>query len=226
MINKLLIVICTQAKTDKEFEQKPISLSLKKQYESTSNINFHIFKDNKRGLGSCYNEILKDPSNIDKVVLFVHDDVVLEDLFLYEKLMSSPYSITGLAGTKAFNKQADKMAWHLASTGREDFVGEVAHVNKDNQVWTTIFGPTHSRALIVDGLFIACRVKDLVDKELYFDEQFEWHHYDMSFCLRANEKKVTVGVLPIKVLHYGLGDSMLTPEWEESNKKFKEIYGK
>jgi len=48
----------------------------------------------------------------------------------------------------------------------------------------------------------------------------------MSFCLKANEKKVKVGILPIKVLHYGLGDSMLTSEWEESNKKFKEIYGK
>jgi hypothetical protein len=46
----------------------------------------------------------------------------------------------------------------------------------------------------------------------------------MSFCLNANEKKVTSGVLPIRVIHYGLGDSMLTPEWEESNKKFKEIY--
>jgi hypothetical protein len=223
MINKLLIVTCTQAKTDKEFEQKPIFLSLKKQYESNTDISFHLFKDNKRGLGLCYNEILKDPKHLDKIVLFVHDDVVLEDLFLYEKLINSPYSITGLAGTKSFNKKADKMAWHLASNGREDFVGEVAH-SKDNQKWTTVFGPTQSRALIVDGLFIACKIKDLVDKELYFDEQFEWHHYDMSFCLRANEKRVTVGVLPIKALHYGLGDSMLTSEWEESNKKFKEIY--
>jgi hypothetical protein len=226
MINKLLIVICTQAKTDKEFEQKQISLSLKKQYESNSNVNFHIFKDNKKGLGLCYNEILKDPNNLDKIALFVHDDVVLEDIFLYEKLMFSPYSITGLAGTKSFNKKADKMAWHLASNGREDFVGEVAHVNQSKQAWTTVFGPTQSRALIVDGLFIACKVKDLVDNDLYFDEQFEWHHYDMSFCLRANEKKVKVGVLPIKVLHYGLGDSMLSSEWEESNKKFKEIYCK
>lgn len=225
-MNKLLIVICTQAKTDKEFEQKPIFLSLKKQYENNPNISFHIFKDNKKGLGLCYNEILKDPNHSDKVVLFVHDDVVLEDIFLYEKLMSSPYSITGLAGTKTFNKKVDKMAWHLVSSGRGDFVGEVAHVNKDNQVWTTVFGPTHSRALMVDGLFIACKAKDLIDKELYFDERFEWHHYDMSFCLNANEKKITVGVLPIKVLHYGLGDSMLTPEWEESNKKFKEIYCK
>jgi hypothetical protein len=222
-MNKLLIVTCTQAKTDQEFEQKPIFHSLKKHYESSSNIEFHIFKNNQRGLPQCYNEILKDPKNLDKMVLFVHDDVVLEDLFLYEKLMSSPYSITGLAGTKGFNKKADKMAWHLSSTAKEDFVGEVAHI-KDNQIWTTCFGKTQSRTLIIDGLFMACKVKELVEKELYFNELFSFHHYDMSFCLNANEKKVTSGVLPIRVIHYGLGDSMLTPEWEESNKKFKEIY--
>ena len=224
-MNKLLIVTCTQSKIDKEFEQKPIFQSLKKQFESNSNIDFHVFKDNKRGLSECYNEVLKDSKNLDKMVLFVHDDVVLEDLFLYEKLMNSPYSITGLAGTKSFNKKADKTAWHLATNSKEDFVGEVAHI-RDNQIWTTVFGPTNSRALIVDGLFIACKVKDLVEKDLYFSDQFSFHHYDMSFCLNALEKKVSVGVLPIRVIHHGLGDSMLTPEWEESNKKFKEIYSK
>jgi hypothetical protein len=222
-MNKLLIVTCTKAKTDKEFEQRPIFQSFKKQYETNSNIEPYIFKDNQKGLSECYNEILKDPTHIDKTVLFVHDDVILEDLFLYEKLMNSPYSITGLAGTKSFNKKADKTAWHMCATAKEDFVGEVAHV-RNNQIWTTVFGATQSRALIVDGLFIACKVKDLVQKDLYFSDQFSFHHYDMAFCLNANEKKVSVGVLPIRVIHYGLGDSMLTPQWEESNKKFKEIY--
>jgi len=75
-------------------------------------------------------------------------------------------------------------------------------------------------------LFISCKVKDLVEKDLYFDEEFGFHFYDIAFCLRANEKKVTVGVLPINVVHHGLGDSMLTPEWEQANIKFKETYCK
>lgn len=222
-MNKLLIVTCTKAKTTEEFQQRPIYHSLWKQTEYNKNIEFHIFKDNKNGLSQCYNEILKDSKNLEKTVLFVHDDVILEDLFLYEKLTTSPYSITGLAGVKTFNKAADKLAWHLCATNREDFVGEVAHI-KDNKVWTTVFGPTNSRALIVDGLFISCKVKDLVEKGLEFDENFKMHHYDMSFCLRANEKKVTCGVLPIRVIHYGLGDSMLTLDWEKSNVEFKQNY--
>jgi hypothetical protein len=222
MNTKLLIVVCTQAKTNDEFSQKPIYESLKKQYDTNSNISFHVFKDNQKGLSECYNEVLKDPENIDKVVLFVHDDVVLEDLFLYEKLINSRYSITGLAGAKTFNKHANKLAWHLAAEA-SNYVGEVSHFHQ-NKIWTTIFGPTNSRALVIDGLFISCKVKDLVEKELYFDENFNFHFYDIAFCLRANDKKVTCGVLPVRVIHYGIGDSMLTSQWEEANLKFKQTY--
>jgi hypothetical protein len=222
-MTKLLIVTCTKAKTDKEFETRPIFKSLQKHYENNSKIEFHIFKDNTRGLSQCYNEILSNPSHKEKIALFVHDDVVLEDLFLYEKLTTSPYSITGLAGAKTFNKSLDKLAWHLAAD-RQNFVGEVAHVNKQGDVWTTCFGPTNSRALTLDGLFLSCKVKDLVDKDLAFDENFAFHFYDIAFCMKANEKKVTCGVLPIRVIHSGLGDSMLTKEWEEANNKFKQSY--
>lgn len=224
-MSKLLIVICTQAKTDAEFQSLLIYPSLKKQYESNSpNVDFYVFKDNTRGLSVCYNEVLKDPANINKTVLFVHDDVSLEDIFLYEKLINSPYSITGLAGAKSFNKQSDRLAWHL-SAPREDYVGEVAHTS-EGRTWTTVFGNTKSRALTIDGLFIACKVKDLFVNDLTFDENFNFHFYDIAFCLRANDKKVTCGVLPINVVHSGLGDSMLTEDWEQTSKKFKETYCK
>jgi hypothetical protein len=223
-MSKLLIATCTKAKTDKDFEQRPVFQSLKKQYEGNSNISFHIFKDNQRGLSDCYNDVLTDPANDNKTVLFVHDDVVLDDLFLYDKLISSPYSITGLAGAKTFNTHSDKLAWHL-SAGRKDFVGEVAHY-KDGNTWTTVFGPTNSRALVIDGLFIACKVNHLKEKGLTFDTNFNFHFYDLAFCLRANEKKITCGVLPVHVVHYGIGDSMLTQQWEEANIKFKQTYCK
>jgi hypothetical protein len=221
-MKKLLIVTCTKAQTDKEFEQRPIFQSLKKQYESNSDIEFFIFKDNKKGLPICYNEIIQAPENKDKMVLFVHDDVVLEDLFLYEKLMSSPYTITGLAGTKTFDKNKDKLAWNLASE-RNHFIGEVAH-SSNSSVWTTVFGQTKSRALILDGLFLACKVSELVEKNLLFDTDFEFHFYDVAFCLSANEKQITCGVLPIRVIHFGLGDSLLTSQWENANLLFKQKY--
>jgi hypothetical protein len=224
-MSKLLIVTCTKAKTDKQFQQRPIFESLKKQYDVNSKVDFFVFTDNQRGLSECYNEILNNSEHQDKVVLFVHDDVVLEDLFLYEKLTNSPYSITGLAGAKTFDKRANMLAWHL-SAPKEDYVGEVTHVKSDSTVWTTVFGPTTSRALILDGLFLSCKISDLKQKSLEFDDDFKFHFYDIAFCLKANEKKVSCGVLPIRAIHHGLGDSMLTPQWSEANIKFKEKYCK
>jgi hypothetical protein len=77
MSDKLLIVTCTKAKTDKEFEQRPIFQSLKKLYEGNSKIAFHIFKDNKRGLSECYNEILNNPDAYPVFVLPVMDTQVI-----------------------------------------------------------------------------------------------------------------------------------------------------
>ncbi len=218
----LLIVTCTRAKTLEEFKTRPIYSSLQKHIDSNPNIDFQLFTNNQRGLSTCYNEILKDPKNLDKTVLFVHDDIELNDLFLYEKLIDSPYSITGLAGAKSFNKLSDKLAWHLAAL-KESYVGEVAHY-KDGQIWTTVFGSSNSRALTLDGLFLSVKVKDVVEKELFFDEEFDYHFYDLAFCLKANEKHVKCGVYPIYAVHHGLGDSMLTKEWEAANEKFKSKY--
>ena len=221
-MNKLLIVTCRQAKTDKEFEQKPIFQSFKKQYEINSSIEPYIFKDNKRGLSECYNEILKEPKHLDKTVLFVHDDVELEDNRMVNKLVNSPYDVTGLAGAKTFDKRAPKLAWHLASS-KQDYVGEVAHCYQE-KVWTTVFGPTNSRSLTLDGLFLAVKPNILNQKGLTFDEDFQFHFYDIAFCLRANQHKVSCGVLPIRAIHHGIGDSMLTSEWQNANSLFREKY--
>ena len=222
-MRKLKIVICTRAKTDLEFSKRPIFLSLQKQCVTNPQIEYIVFKDNKRGLSVNYNEALTDHANRDSILLFVHDDVVLEDLFLYEKLIDSPYSITGLAGAKTFNKHAQHLSWHNASN-QSDHVGEVAHWAPQNGMWTTRFGQTTSRALILDGLFLSCKVNELVDSQLTFDSEFDFHFYDIAFCLRANQKKVTCGVLPIRVIHYGLGDSMNSDEWAKSCKLFKKKY--
>ena len=114
------------------------------------------------------------------------------------------------------------MAWHLMCD-RSELAGEVAH-SKDKNHWTTIFGPTDSRVLILDGLFLAVKTAKLLDTNTKFDEDFTFHHYDMSFCLRANANKLKMGVYPIKVTHFGMGDSMNSQLWEHSAQKFKQKY--
>jgi hypothetical protein len=229
-MKKITAVIATQAKSMQEFEKRPIFSSLQRLFDmkdlfSKDKFDFVIVKNNKDGLSKVYNKFLEDPKHSKEILLFVHDDVEIEDMFLIEKLQNSPYDVTGLAGSKKADLTKPP-GWHLMST-REDWVGEVAHAEiKDGKknVWTTCFGPTDSRALLIDGLFIAVDVKSLKEKNIKFNEKFEFHHYDLSFCIDCNKAKVKIGVLPIRVVHHGLGDSMISEEWKVSAEIFKQTY--
>jgi GT2 family glycosyltransferase len=213
-------VIATQYSYDEFWEKSQIAIFLEKAGLSN---NCSILFENKDGLPHVYNKFINE-SYANKRVIFVHDDVLIEDLFWEEKLNLAfdKYDIVGLAGAKKCDLSSNAPAWHLMAKP-EDYLGEVAHGHQ-GKTWTTIFGPTNGRTLTLDGLFIAVNINNLITTGVRFDENFQFHHYDITFCLRANQNKLKMGITPIKVTHFGLGDSMNTPEWHQSAEKFKQLY--
>lgn len=229
----VLLVTATRTKTLEEFQQRPLAKSLQilsdVRYPDDRFFDFEIVKDNQAGLPEVYNRYITE-KNKDKIVLFVHDDLEIHDLHLVEKLNESPWDITGLAGAGQFQFQ-DKNLWHICAP-RETLSGSVTHplaqqvgsqVQVDNtRRLSTLFGPWPQRCLVLDGLFLAVNVEKAFEVGWRFDERHKFHHYDIASCLGANEKKLKMGTFPIFVVHHGLGNSYLSPEWEESNKIFKE----
>lgn len=196
----------------------------------TNNFIFDIVYENKSGLPAIYNQYITK-EYIDEYVVFVHDDVQIADIFAYDKIVEglSKYDIIGLAGTtKIVNK--DYPAWHIMAgwsdpnVGKKYSVGEVAHKFSDGAVTTSVYGPVDKRALILDGLFLGVKIESLLKVNCTFDEDFNFHHYDLSFCLRANKAKLKMGAIQLFCTHAGIGDSMITKEWEESAVKFKQKY--
>lgn len=221
-LEKYYKIVCVTTFKDKnEFSEKsPLSISLDKMgWDSITEIVYN----NTQGLPKLYNSFINEENRYKKII-FIHHDVLIEDILLFEKLEIAfeKYDIVGLAGAKKCNVKSPLSAWHLMCN-REDMVGEVAH-SKDKKYWTTVFGPTDSRALILDGVFIAVDVNKLLDTNTNFDENFDFHHYDITFCLRANQNKLKMGVYPIKITHFGLGDSMHSENWKQSSEKFKSLY--
>lgn len=218
---KIVIVTATAKSGTNLFMKKPLGLFLEKTGWDKRAL---IVENNREGLSKVYNRYLTEEFK-DKYVVFIHDDVLIDDLFFEEKVLLAfeKYSVIGLAGTKSCNLNAPMTAWHLMSNNKEDMVGEVSHSDK-TKTWTTVFGPTDSRALLLDGLFIGVDVNVALEKGLKFDERFSFHHYDLTFSLKANELKIKAGVFPLNVVHYGLGDSMNTEAWHKSNELFKSIY--
>ena len=222
-MKNIKFVIATKDSKKDFLSKKPFGLFL----EKTSLINSSfIIENNKEGLPKLYNKFLTEDYK-NNYVIFVHDDVLIDDLFAIEKIQMAfeKYDIIGLAGAKTCNLNSEMCAWHIMSKP-DSYVGEVAHYSKDRRVWTTVFGPSDDRALVLDGLFIGVNVEKALEKQLKWDENFEFHHYDISFCLRANNLKIKAGVFPLRAVHYGLGDSMLTDDWTKSNQLFKSLYAK
>lgn len=218
----VLLVTCTR---DNTLQKRPLFRSieqLKKLYPETL-FKTHIITNNKTGLSKNYNEFLTEKYK-NYIVVFCHDDIVIDTLYLVEFLNKSPYTVTGLAGTTNFtiNSQTPP-AWHLMSK-QESYVGEVKHI-KDSIVWTTVFGKTTSSAKLIDGLFIAVNVEKILSTKARFNENYAFHHYDIAFCLECLKEQTSIGVMPINVIHYGLGDSMLSSDWTISASKFINDYG-
>jgi len=220
-MKNIKFVVATKETKKSFLEKKPFGLFL----EKTNLLNStYVIENNTEPLTKVYNKFLTEEFK-SNCVIFIHDDVLIDDLFALEKIQLAfeKYDIIGLAGTKSCNINSEMCAWHLMSES-SNYVGEVAHYAKDRKVWTTVFGPSDSRALLLDGLFIGVNVEKAIETGLKWDENFSFHHYDISFCLRANNLKIKAGVFPLRAVHYGLGDSMLTEEWEKSNEKFKTLY--
>jgi len=223
-MKQLHIVSCTRAKTKEEFEKRPLSKSLNKlnQLYTSEQLTSTIIYDNTKGLSSQYNKFLsKEYENC--IIVFCHDDLIIDTLYLFEHLNKSPYTVTGLAGANKFKEGSNTPpAWHLM-TDPKNYVGEVKHI-RDHSIFTTVFGPTTGSAKIIDGLFIAVNVSKILQTNARFNKSYDFHHYDLAFCIECLKESVSIGVMPINVIHYGLGDSMLTKEWDSSAKQFLNEY--
>ena len=223
---KTLIVSCTRG----EFSNIDLYKSLLKYNTYTCNNmshvegkNTHYLKGSKFSLYIKFNNTTPLPKVYNKgikiairdkydTVIFAHDDISIQDTFIEDKLSEAfkKYSIVGLAGAMGMRPEKRPCLWHLMST-KDEWRGAVAHkaVHGDKTFygWSQ-YGVTPERVLVIDGLFMACKVKDIKDDKVTFNEQIPhggFHHYDILFCLSANHAGLKLGVAPIWVVHNSPG---------------------
>lgn len=169
-----------------------------------------------------YNHRIERSSS--RVLLFVHDDVWLDDIFLADRLLEAVtrYDIVGVAGnTRCADDQAswafvdDALTWdaeaHLSgaiANGVEPF-GRISR-----------FGPSPSACRLVDGVFIAANASALREKEVSFDTQFAFHLYDMDFCQTAHAAGLRIGTWPISITHQS-GGNFRSDAWRDARAQYR-----
>lgn len=180
-----------------------------------------ILTENTTPIGKAYNKLIKDwVTNKYQRIVFVHDDVIIEDRHLEEKLENylKKYDIIGLAGGIEPQIKAPAL-WHLMC---KKHFGTVGHFVNNNQNWYgTTFGVSDVRVAIVDGVFIGVNRDVLEKRNLRFDEDLpHFHHYDILFCLEANAIKLKIGVVPILITHLSPGLTNVSKAYLDSEKVF------
>jgi GT2 family glycosyltransferase len=199
-VRKFFVVSCTRGRK----EETDLYRSLRKLGTDC----FLFIENNRKGLSTCYNRILDENAGRDEVVIFVHDDVTIGDLFLQEKMAEAfaqkNYAIAGLAGTSDFKIHPDLGAISWLQPPPEALSGAVEHYMSDGSTIMTVYGPTPKRCVALDGLFLAIDLEKI--GHVRFEEQLAFHFYDLDFCLTAHQAGLILGTINVYVTHRSGGD--------------------
>jgi glycosyltransferase involved in cell wall biosynthesis len=192
-------------------------------------ISIEIHFENKRGLPLVYNESLVLPAKAD-VILFVHDDIWLDDPEWLPKLLlaASRYDVVGLAGNTRISR--NQPAWVFKAIESGKFVidsghlsGRVAHGQLPKGV-PDIFGPAPASCKLLDGVFLCIRTRYLTASKVLFDPRFDFHFYDLDFCRAARQVGLSLGTWPIDITHQSTG-AFGTPAWQSAYAAYLNKWG-
>jgi hypothetical protein len=192
-----------------------------------------LFPDNSIGLSELYQKVLSETTST--YILFMHDDLEIHDMFLFDKLIQAhtQFDIVGLAGTQSQDYRTNNLpAWHLCQKGEGHSRGIVSHFIpkgfqncESSHINSNYFGPSPSKVVVIDGLFISIKVDKIPKGKDLFDKKYTFHFYDMCMSANAIKNQLSIGVWPIFVVHHGLGEFHDDELWNRLAIDFKSDYG-
>lgn len=223
-----LVSVTRQTHAEKTLIFKSFELLKKISDDDTS---YEIITNNTDPLSVVYNRVLDLASGNDRLI-FVHDDVMIEDVCIFEKLKASfeTFNIIGIAGMAGPVKMDPPVLWHLVGPAKNRR-GEVSnflmclHDLKSLDFYTfdvysipratTSFGTTCCSVSLIDGVFIGVDVGALKSKNVRFDEDnpASFHFYDLNLCVDAINNGLTIGISPIRIVHCSPGLTESSMDW-------------
>jgi|GEM_PF-311602 len=188
-----------------------------------------LFDNNTTGLSALYNAAIEQAAGSPAILVFVHDDVSINDFFWTERIHEAlqQFDIIGLAGNRRRSPQ--QPAWAFATPQfawdtPEYLSGSVGHGKGVASDGVSYFGPVGVECKLLDGLMLVADSTRLIESGVRFDEQFEFHFYDMDFCRQAELKGLKMGTWPISGVHESAG-AFNTPVWRAAYERYLRKYG-
>jgi hypothetical protein len=152
-------------------------------------LEVQLFPENKRGLSSVYNQAIDQFSKEPCLFVFAHDDLLILD-FYWASTIANGLEHFGIVGC-AGNRRRQPLqpSWPF------------------------------QEVKLLDGLLLAAYSETLIKNNIRFDEQFDFHFYDLDFCRQAEMNGVTMGTIPLSLVHES-GGNFGTDSWKQGYQKY------
>ncbi len=187
----------------------------------------HIAFENRRGLPAVYNERIA-AADASPILVFIHDDVWLDDHFFFEHITTavSSVDIAGVAGNR--RRVPGQPSWAFRSPNfdwddPQHLSGTVGH-GPDPFGKLACFGPVPASCELLDGVLLATRRDLLREKQVGFDEQFDFHFYDLDFCRSARQADLRLATWPVAITHQSRGNAG-SPDWVRNYRAYLKKWG-
>jgi GT2 family glycosyltransferase len=221
----LEIVAATRASESEFWTRTPLGISLNR-LPQVIKWEPKIALGNTRGLPEVYNERIQGRSAND-LLLFVHDDVWLDDFFLVQRIQEGleRYDVIGVAGNR--RRRPKQPSWFFRNDKMERDVdkylsGVIAH-GPTPFGKLSAFGPVPADCELLDGVFLAARRSTLKRRDVLFDPTFSFHCYDLDFCRTARSKGLKLGTWPVAITHRSGGN--FGAAWKEGVALYRQKWG-
>jgi len=224
---KIRLVCATRETKGKFFSNTALGRSLLKY--NVPPLEVKLFTENTLGLSIVYNRIIEESVNDRAILIFIHDDVSIDDLHWVNKTVKAlkVFDIVGVAGNK--RRLPPQPNWYftdaqLTPDVKENLSGIVYH-QKQSLSQPSLFGAFFQPVKLLDGLMLICHSQTLVTNDIRFDEQFDFHFYDMDLCRQAEMKNLTMGTWNLFVTHDSggnFGDDKFRSNYEKYLQKWEE----
>lgn len=206
----LRLVCATRLDQARFFAESATGRSIK-AYIAVSGAELRLFPENRAGLPAVYNHAIAEAASSPAILVFLHDDLLIGDFFWARRIVEGleHFDVIGLAGNTRrvpFQPTWAHVNLDFAWDDRAHLSGVVAHGDAFPPAAVVPYGDTGRACKLLDGLLLAARSATLVGRGLRFDERFDFHFYDLDFCRQAEMAGVSMGTIPLGVVHQSGGN--------------------
>ena len=187
-----------------------------------------LYAENSTGLSTIYNIEIEKARDNPAILVFAHDDIYLTDFYWPNQILNGlkQFDVLGVAGNKKWTPGQPSWAFKEIKDGKlvwddkENLSGIVAHGDGFPPKNFSKYGPTGQSVELLDGLILIADSKKLIEAGVRFDEQFDFHFYDLDFCRNSRKTGLVLGTWGISVIHKS-GGGYGSESWGRLKKQFE-----